>query len=78
LRAAIEDINSTLVPGLNHLLFSSLHFFDLFWRAFAACVALLGEPMYPIMTSDLPPQAVLRTSRVCVRRKPNLTGLFSE
>jgi len=40
LLAAIEDIISTFFPELNRLLFPACIFFDFFWRAFEACVAL--------------------------------------
>jgi hypothetical protein len=64
--------------ALNRLLFPARIFFDLFWQTFAAGVALLGEPMYPIMTFDLPPQAFFCASRVHARRKPTLAGSFPD
>jgi hypothetical protein len=49
-----------------------------FWQTFAAGVALLGEPMFPIMTFDLPPQAIFCASMVYVGRNPNLPGAFPD
>jgi hypothetical protein len=40
--------------------------------------ALISRPMFPIMTFDLPPQAIFCASNVYVRRKPNLTASFPD